>query len=193
MKSLMAQDCLLVYPNHNKLFHIYTDASSYQMGTYIVQDNKPVAFWSCKINDAQLSHTFDDKELLSIVMVSTKFLTVFLGAMLHIHTNNLNITTTNTTPDQTICWLNHIEQFNPYIHFISSKDNIIDNTLSWLDRLEESVISKDKQVFVLKDSVYKGIDFSDNPLLIECFLHLPPLEVQDTNPMVLCFPCSHAY
>ncbi len=36
MKSFMAQDCLLAYPNHNKPFHIYTDPSSYQMQAYIV-------------------------------------------------------------------------------------------------------------------------------------------------------------
>ncbi len=37
-------------------FHIYTDASSNQMGAYIVQDEKPVAFLSCKFNDAQLKY-----------------------------------------------------------------------------------------------------------------------------------------
>ncbi len=76
------------------------------MGAYIVQDNKPVAFWSHKLNDVQLKYTVGDKELLSIVLVLTKF--------------HLNITT-NNIPDQVIQWLNYIEQFNPYIHFITGK------------------------------------------------------------------------
>ncbi len=51
----------------------------------------------------------------------------------------------------------------------------------WLDCLEESVFSKEKQVFILKDSISKGMDFTNDLLLIKCFLHLPPLAVQDTN------------
>ncbi len=47
------------------------------MGAYIVQDDKPVAFWSCKLNDAQLKYTVGDKELLSIVIVLTEFCTMF--------------------------------------------------------------------------------------------------------------------
>ncbi len=108
MKAIMAWDCLIAYPNYNKPFHIYTDTSSYQMGVYIVQDDKPVAIWSCKINDAQLKCTVGEKELLSIVMVLTEFCKMFLGAMLHIHTNYLNITTNNSTPDCVIWWLNYI-------------------------------------------------------------------------------------
>ncbi len=72
---------------------------------------------------------------------------------------------------------------NRYAHFIPGKDNIIANMLSWLDCLEESVLSKDKQVFVLKVSIFKGMYFADDPFLNECFLHLPPLAVQDTNPI----------
>ncbi len=173
MKVLMAHDCLLTYPNQNKPFHIYTDASSYQMGAYIFHGDISVAFWSRKLNDAQLKYTIGDKELLSIVMVLTKLRTMLLGAVLHIHTNHLSITTNNTTPDCIICWLNYVKQFKPYIH---GKDNTIADTLSWLDCLEELVISNDKQGFVLKDSVSEGM-FVNDPLLIKCFLHLPPLPV----------------
>ncbi len=85
MKAFIAQDCLLAYPKHNKPFHIYTDTSSYQMGAYIVQDDKPVAFWSCKLNDTQLKYTVSDKEL-PIVMVLTESCTMLSGAVLRIHT-----------------------------------------------------------------------------------------------------------
>ncbi len=65
----------------------------------LVQDDKPVAFCSCKLNGAQLKYTVGDNELVPIFMVLTGFHVTLLVAVLHIRINNLNITTNKTTPD----------------------------------------------------------------------------------------------
>ena len=44
MKHIMASEVLMVYLDINLLFHIYTDASNYQMGVVILQHSKLVAY-----------------------------------------------------------------------------------------------------------------------------------------------------
>ena len=51
-KAMICQDVLLAYPDPNKEFVIETDASDLQLGAVIKQDNKPVAFFSRKLNPA---------------------------------------------------------------------------------------------------------------------------------------------
>jgi RNase H-like domain found in reverse transcriptase len=68
MKALMAKDTFLKYPDHNKQFNIYCDASELQLGAAIMQDGIPVAFYLRKLNAA-----VGENELLSIVRPSKRF------------------------------------------------------------------------------------------------------------------------
>jgi hypothetical protein len=67
VKATIAKDVVLAYPDYSNVFDIYTDASSKQLGAVITQDNRPIAFFSWKLSDAQRKYSVTKIELLAIV------------------------------------------------------------------------------------------------------------------------------
>ena len=95
IKAILSSDVLLHYPDHNKPFHVYTDASNLQLGAIIVQDDRPIAFYSRKLNAAQRNYTTMEKELLSIIETLKEFRMMLFGCRaLHMWTDNKNLTYT---------------------------------------------------------------------------------------------------
>jgi hypothetical protein len=88
IKAVVAKETFLQYPDHNNPFHVYADASDCKMGSVIVQEGKPVAFFSRKLNAAQRNYTTGEKELLSIVETLKEYRTMLFGCReLHVYTD----------------------------------------------------------------------------------------------------------
>ena len=136
MKEVMSEETLLAFPDFNKTFHIYTDTSDYQLGGVIMQEGKPLAFYSRKLNDAQKRYTTGEQELLGIVETLKEFQHILLGQHIVVHTDHKNIVYGNLTNDRVVRWRLLLEEFGPeYVH-VAGKDNVVVDALSRMD-LEE--------------------------------------------------------
>ena len=78
-KKLVSEDILLRFPNLELPFEIFTDASSFQIGTTIKQKNFTVAYFSKKHSPTQRRYSTIDQEMLAIVEVLHKYCNFLLG------------------------------------------------------------------------------------------------------------------
>ena len=117
IKRIMSHETILAYPNFDKPFHIYTDASNLQLGAVIMQEDKPLAFYSRKLNSAQRNYTTGEQELLSIVEVLKEFRTLLWGQQLIVHTDHMNILYGQLSNDRLIRWRLPLEEYAPtFVH-----------------------------------------------------------------------------
>jgi hypothetical protein len=95
---------MLTIPYFSKPFHIYTDASDTQLGAAITQDEKPIAFYSRKLNSAQKIYTTGEQEFLSIVETLREFRNILLGYKIIVHIDHKRITYAKSTSDRVMHW-----------------------------------------------------------------------------------------
>ncbi len=176
MKALMAAEVLCAYPNHDKPFKIYTDASNYQLGACIMQDDHPVAYYSRKLNSAQRNYANIDKELLCVVATLKEFWSMLLGAELHIYTDHKNILNVGNLSEQWLCWISCVDVYGPAIHYIQGPRNVIVDTFSRLSHRDvPSALVGRNATYVFSDSDLESLFSSliDDEEILQYFLNLP--------------------
>ena len=90
VKSMLAQEAILIYPDFSKHFVIHSDASDLELDAINSQDGKPLAYTQ-KLNLAQKNYTVGEKELLGIVEGLKVFENVLRRMEIIVYTDHLNL------------------------------------------------------------------------------------------------------
>ncbi len=85
VKATIAKEVVLAYPDFSKPFKIYTDASTMQLGAVITQGNRPIAFFSMKLSEAQSKYSVTEIELLAIVETLKEFQGMLWGQIIKVY------------------------------------------------------------------------------------------------------------
>jgi hypothetical protein len=125
VKATIAKDVVLAYPDYRKVFKIYTDASSKQLGAVITQDNRPIAFFSRKLSNTQRKYSVTKIELLAIVETLKEFKGMLWGQQIKVFTDHTNLMrdALGLTSDQVYQWRSLLEEYGPKTVYIKGIHN----------------------------------------------------------------------
>eukprot|EP00804_Cyclotella_cryptica_P021534 CCRYP_005830-RA/>CCRYP_005830-RA protein AED:0.19 eAED:0.19 QI:0/0/0/1/0/0/2/0/363 len=135
VKTSIAKDVVLAYPNYSREFEIYTDASSKQLGSVITQGNRPLAFFSRKLATTQQKYSVTKLDLLAIVETLKEFIGMLWGQRLKVYTDHKNQIqdALGLTSDRVYQWRLLLKEFGPKIVYIKGIHNTVADAISRLD------------------------------------------------------------
>ena len=84
--------------------HLYSDASDRQLGATVVQDEKPLGFYTRKLNLAQKNCTVGEQKLLGIIEGLKAFEGILRGQDVVVHTDHLNLLYQEIPTQQMFRW-----------------------------------------------------------------------------------------
>ncbi len=134
IKTASAKDVVLAYPDFSQGFEIYTDSSKFQLGAIITQNNRPLVFFSCKLNTAQQKYSVIEQELLAIVKTLKEFKGMLWGQTITVYMDQQNLMqdALGLTSDRVYHWRLLLEEYGPTIKYIKGIHNTVVNAISRL-------------------------------------------------------------
>jgi hypothetical protein len=147
-----------------------------------MQEDKPVAYYSKKLNSAQMNYTTKDKELLCVIATLRKFHSILLDAELHVHTDHKHILSIGDSSQQCLCWISIVDEYGPKLHYAEGQRNVIADTFSRLSCSDVSsplvgkkaaYVDSDSESGNRNESSYSSL--MDDRNITDCLMNLPCL------------------
>ncbi|KAI4313094.1 hypothetical protein MLD38_037866 [Melastoma candidum] len=133
LKEKLSSAPLLMLPDFSKPFEIECDASGIGIGSVLMQEKRPIAYFSEKLNGAALNYSTYDKELYALVRALETWQHYLWSQEFVIHTDHESL---KHLKDQGKLnrkhtrWIQFIEMFPYVIQYKTGKENIVADALS---------------------------------------------------------------
>ena len=133
MKYKLTHAPVLSLPNFSKSFEIECDASGVGIGAVLMQEGRPVAYFSEKLNGATLSYPTYDKELYALVRALQTWQHYLWTKEFVIHTDHeslKHLKGQHKLNKRHARWMEFIETFPYVIKYKQGKENVVADALS---------------------------------------------------------------
>jgi hypothetical protein len=133
LKDKLTHAPLLQLPNFGKTFELECDASGVGIGGVLMQDGKPVAYFSEKLHGHVLNYSTYDKELYDLVRSLETWHHYLWPKEFVIHSDHKSLKylrSQNNLNHRHAKWVEFIESFPYIIKHKKGKDNVIADTMS---------------------------------------------------------------
>jgi hypothetical protein len=132
-KRKLCEAPLLQLPNFGKTFEIECDASGIDIGGVLLQEGKPVTYFSEKLNGPHLNYSVYDKELYALVRVLEVWQHYLLPKEFVIHSDHealKYLKSQGKLKHRHAKWIEFTETFPYVVKHKCGKDNIVADALS---------------------------------------------------------------
>ncbi|XP_019059089.1 PREDICTED: uncharacterized protein LOC104822532 [Tarenaya hassleriana] len=133
LKDKLTNSPLLALPNFSKTFEIECDASGVGIGAVLMQEGRPIAYFSEKLNGATLNYPTYDKELYALVRALQTWQHYLWPKEFVVHTDHeslKHLKGQHKLNKGHAKWVEFIETFPYVIRYKQGKENIVADALS---------------------------------------------------------------
>ena len=133
LKHELTNAPVLALPNFELTFEIECDASGIEIGAVLKQENRPIAYFSEKLNGASLNYPTYDKELYAVVRALETWQHYLYPKEFIIHTDHeslKHLKGQGKLGKRHAKWVSFIDTFPYVIKYKKGKENIVADALS---------------------------------------------------------------
>ena len=164
LKDRLCNAPLLQLPNFSKTFEVECDASNVGIGGVLLQENRPIAYFSEKLSGPPLNYPTYDKELYALVRCLKTWQHYLWPKEFVIHSDHAALSYLKSQTNlsrRRASWVEFLETFPYVIRHKKGKENVVADALSRRYILLVHMDAKIHGFALIKELYATDLDFKD--------------------------------